>query len=262
MRRLRSRRRHRPRTPILPELVWLLLSAAIACGSPPVSTDHDLRQPAAEPPAQGELCADVGAVRLCWRAETPRLVPRVLPPGAAPPQGYRCGGAGAERVCEDRGRNASAFSCGTQRCLQQRPRMPDDGEWECVELSGVVYCHSRGAMAGASPGPADLGWLCGARARAAGGERICVDLDADRPSAEQTYRCRFELQQGVAVRSCATTRGLSLGSACAVGSACPDMLTCQAGLCLPTRPNPTCWLDVDCEAAERCTLGTCIPRSR
>ena len=92
-------------------------------------------------------------------SSTPVVVPRVLPDGPAPPSGWRCGGDGRERVCEDRNRNASSFDCGTQRCLQARPRMPDDGEWECVEISGVVFCHSRVDGAGMQAGPIDLGWL-------------------------------------------------------------------------------------------------------
>jgi hypothetical protein len=136
--------------------------------------------------------------------------------------------------------------------------MPDDGEWECVELSGVVYCHSRGTLAGASSGPMDLGWLCGPRRSGAVGERVCVDLDPDRPSSDSaSYRCRFELQHGVAARSCVSTRELLVGSTCRPDQKCAEGAACRAGLCLPARPAPACWLDRDCAEAERCVLGSC-----
>lgn len=237
----------------------LLLLAAGACSQPPPAPGP-LRQPAPEPAQPGALCADVAAQRVCWQAAEPSLVPRVVPEVPGPRDGWRCGGSGAERVCEDRGRNAGRFSCGSQRCLQLRPRMPDDGEWECVELHGAVFCHSRGPLAGMDSGPMDLGWLCGARRRAAGGERICVDLDADRPNPHEPFSCRYELQHGIAVRSCAAARGLVLGSACA-GQTCPEGTACRAGLCLPARPEPACWLDADCDAGERCVLGSCAQRS-
>jgi hypothetical protein len=193
-----------------------------------------------------------------------------LPAGAAPPHGFRCGGSGSDRLCEDRTRNGSAFVCGTQRCLQERPRMPDDGEWECVEMSGVVCCHGRGLVAGRAAGPTDLGWQCGPRRgapqappRSAGamprtdGERICVDLDPDRPPLATHRRCRFEPRMGMVQRSCTQTKALVAGDACKAADECPKGTRCEAGLCLPARPVPACWLDRDCETGSSCVLGSC-----
>jgi hypothetical protein len=193
---------------------------------------------------------------VCWRGDDAETVTRTLPGGAAPPHGFRCGGIGRERVCEDRNRNASAFVCGTQRCLQERPRMPDDGEWECVEISGVVFCHSRGTLAGMQSGPLDLGWICGARRGRTDGERICVDLDADRPDLTNR-RCRFEPHFGAPQRGCTPVQTLLVGDACTDSKACPAGSQCKAGLCLPARPEPACWLDRDCGEGARCVLGSC-----
>jgi hypothetical protein len=203
------------------------------------------------------LCADLADKRVCWRGDTVAIVPRALPDVPASPRGFRCGGEGRARVCEDRARNGNAFECGTTRCLQERPRMPDDGEWECVEMSGVVFCHSRGPMAGVRTGPIDLGWLCGARRGASDGERICVDIDADRPELASHRQCRFELNFGVQRRSCTPGKALIVGDACTDTAACPLGSSCEAGVCLPARPEPACWLDRDCGGVSRCVLGTC-----
>ena len=240
----------------------LLLTSAGACRDSAPTTSALTRYPAPEAWTPGQVCSDLGARRVCWRGATPVLVPRVLPEpgGPAPLQGWRCGGEGHERVCEDRGRNASGFDCGTQRCLQARPRMPDDGEWECVEISGVVFCHSRGDGAGMQAGPMDLGWLCGPRRGGAAGERICVDFDAERPSSSQAgmeHGCRFEPHFGMPQRSCTPARTLQVGSPCSPSSACPDGSRCSAGSCLPDRPEPACFFDRDCGGAARCVFGSC-----
>jgi hypothetical protein len=229
------------------------LTAAAARYAAPVAEDGD------------SGCADIADKRVCWRGATPEIVPRALPDVPATPRGFRCGGIGRERVCEDRARNGSAFDCGTTRCLQERPRLPDDGEWECVEMSGAVLCHSRGPVAGMQTGPMDLGWLCGARvggnegARVGGNEgaRICVDLDPDRPELATHRSCRFELRLGMQQRSCTRADKPIIGDACAASSACPSGSRCEAGLCLPARPEPACWLDRDCGEGSKCVLGTC-----
>lgn len=136
--------------------------------------------------------------------------------------------------------------------------MPDDGEWECVEMSGVVLCHSRGALAGMATGPMDLGWLCGARRGASDGERVCVDLDPDRPELASHRQCRFELQHGMPQRSCTPAQQRIVGDACRLDAGeCPKGSRCEAGVCLPARPEPACWLDGDCGDGARCVLGTC-----
>jgi hypothetical protein len=219
------------------------------------------REPAPEASTASDVCTDIAATRVCWRGETPVIAPRTLPESSAlaPPQGWRCGGTGRDRVCEDRARNGGGFDCGTQRCLQARPRMPDDGEWECVEISGVVYCHSRGEGAGMPAGPRDLGWLCGARHGGAAGERVCVDFDADRPPSTQAGEphCRFEPRFGAPQRSCTPTRALQVGSACSPPRACPDGSRCLEDLCLPERPEPSCFFDRDCGQGGRCVFGSC-----
>jgi len=141
--------------------------------------------------------------------------------------------------------------------------MPDDAEWECVEMSGLAFCHSRGAMAGVVRGPRDLGWLCGPRrgAAAKSGEEICIDTDPDRPTAatHKHYRhCRYEQQLGASIRSCVAGRSPIIGDACGADSACPKDSRCQDGLCLPERPQPACWLDADCGQDGRCALGSCV----
>ena len=275
--RVRARVRLGCRTGPASHALWaLLLSAAVACADTAPSTNAQTRYSVSEGAEQG-LCTDIAETRVCWRgAAMPVLVPRTVPRGAAPPQGWRCGtedAAAATRVCEDRGKNASAFVCGSQRCLQARPRMPDDGEWECVEMSGVVYCHSRGEAAGVAAGPRDLGWLCGARREGAAGERVCVDFDADRPTPLAAGRCRFELHVGMQQRSCTVApiaaaasvarvaRVASVarvGSPCDASTSCPEGSACRAGLCLPARPEPACWLDGDCGLGARCTFGSCV----
>lgn len=134
--------------------------------------------------------------------------------------------------------------------------MPDDGEWECVEISGVVFCHSRGNLAGMHSGPMDLGWICGARRGGVDGERICVDIDADRPDLTNR-RCRFEPHFGAPQRSCTPAQTPLVGDACKDSRTCPTGSHCNAGLCLPARPEPACWLDADCSAGSQCVFGSC-----
>jgi hypothetical protein len=102
-----------------------------------------------------------------------------------------------------------------------------------------------------------LGWLCGARRGAGEGERICVDIDPDRPELASHRHCRFELHFGVQRRSCTPGKASIVGDACTDAAACPAGSSCEAGVCLPARPEPACWLDGDCGDGSRCVLGTC-----
>jgi hypothetical protein len=242
-------------------LASLLLMAAVGCehqlgGSRPELTSFT-RAAAPEAERAGKLCSDFGELRVCYGDEGVARVARSVPAGLAPRAGYRCGGSGRARKCEDRAANGGGFECGTTRCLQLSPRMPDDGEWECVELSGLVYCHSRGPMAGVEAGPKDLGWLCGPRR--GHDEQVCIDTDADRPSDARFRSCRYEQRMGASIRSCVPARAAAIGDSCAAETECPKDSSCQAGLCLPRRPEPACWLDADCGAAARCALGSCTP---
>lgn len=236
---------------------WALLAALVSCRHAPPATSAATREPAPALDDADRACADLGDKRVCWQDGSAALVPRSVPSGAAPAHGFRCGGRGRERVCEDRMHNASAFACGTQRCLQERPRMPDDGEWECVEISGIVYCRSRSLFAGMQAGDMDLGWVCGARRGGAEGERICVDLDADRPDDTSRRHCRFEAHFGAPQRSCTNDRAPLVGDACNDARACPHGSRCETGLCLPAQPEPGCWLDRDCGEGAQCVFGSC-----
>lgn len=248
-------------------LATLLLMAAAGCEHE--SSDRQAGRQAAqlatfsrtlapEEDRPGQLCSDFGESRVCYEADNARRVTRTVPAGPEPAAGYRCGGAGAARSCEDRAVNGGNFECGTTRCIQLFPRMPDDGEWECVEMSGLTFCHSRGTMAGAERGPRDLGWLCGPRRGVADGEEICVDTSPDRPGDQRFRHCRYEQQLGATIRSCGSGKGAIIGDPCSEGSACPKDGTCQENLCLPRRPAPACWLDGDCEQGARCALGSCV----
>ncbi|MFO0567143.1 MAG: hypothetical protein U0263_15850 [Polyangiaceae bacterium] len=179
-------------------------------------------------------------------------VPRPSPPSVSR-QGFRCIGAGKERKCEDRGWQSDPFACSGEACTQGAPRMPDDGEWECADLDGVVLCHGGGAPAGVNPGAADVGWRCGAR-RGADGDRVCVDFAPDRPEPEP-WACRFHYEPGAIRRSCARGGRGPLGRDC--GPGCPFGSVCASGACLPLKPEPSCWIDRDCGPGQKCGFGTC-----
>ena len=269
MHRRRRRRRRFSRNETCLVLAILLLMAAAGCEHKSSSLDKAGRQAAqlatftrANAPEQdrpGQLCSDFGDSRVCYEADVARRVARSLPEGLVPSASFRCGGSGAARSCEDRAANGGTFECGTTRCIQLFPRMPDDGEWECVEMSGLTFCHSRGAMAGMATGPRDLGWLCGPRRGVAGGgEEICVDTAPDRPEDSRFRHCRYEQRLGATVRSCGAGRGSLIGDPCSADASCPKDSSCQEELCLPRRPAPACWLDADCGSGARCALGSCV----
>jgi hypothetical protein len=135
--------------------------------------------------------------------------------------------------------------------------MPDAGEWLCVEMDGVAYCKSEGEAAGVERGAADPGFVCGAR-RGHGDERICVDLSPDAPPESSAFRCRFSYATGRAERVCKPSDAPLIGARCAGGAPCPEAAWCVAGVCLPPRPEPACWLDADCGEGQRCRWGSCL----
>jgi hypothetical protein len=217
---------------------------------------------------RGLLCTDVGVTRrVCWGdsltgpgcSNGACVVERPVPAVAPDPDGWRCGGMAKGRVCEPRRRNSGAFRCESGQCVQSRPRMPDDGEWECVEMDGVVFCHFRAAAAGMVDGPVDVGWLCGERRGHKGGERICVDLAPDRPGPEADWRCAFEYTGGSVTRRCARSDRVQVDSACSGAVSCPRGSECVSDHCVPARPMPACWLDADCGQDAHCRWGTCAP---
>jgi hypothetical protein len=125
--------------------------------------------------------------------------------------------------------------CTSASCEQRAPRLPDDGEWECVELDGVVICRGGVPAAGVVAGPADPGWSCGPRRGSA--DRICVDLAPELPDgAIGGWRCRFTHERGER-RVCR-----------ADPTAAPPAPT-------PV-PKPSCWIDRDCGSGT-CRRGSC-----
>ena len=131
--------------------------------------------------------------------------------------------------------------------------MPNDAEWECVDMDGVTFCHGRGDAAGIVPAPIELGWLCGDGPAGP----VCVDFDADRPPLEPSYRCRIVYPHGVPERHCTRAVAARVGSPCDASVRCPAASSCQDGLCLPARPAPSCWFDAHCGNAGVCRWGTC-----
>lgn len=205
----------------------------------------------------GAACADLGELRVCWDAACPGgicAVPRAGLPDLPARGGWRCAGAGAARRCAERGALAGGFACQGDVCVQAHPRLPDDGEWTCAELAGAVLCAGGEPASGAVPGPPDEGWWCGPRRGKA--ERVCLDLDPDRPAAAG-WRCGFEhvpRDRRRCVR--APPAAPALGDACTGDAACPRGARCAGRRCLPVRPRAECWLDQDCGKG-RCVLGTC-----
>jgi hypothetical protein len=135
--------------------------------------------------------------------------------------------------------------CAAGSCEQRVPRLPDDGEWECVDLDGVVVCRGGVPAAGVVAGPPDPGWTCGTR-RGSGGprpassgpDRICVDLAPELPDgAARGWRCRFTHDHG--------ERRLCRADPAAAPPA-PEPL-----------PPPSCWIDPDCGAGT-CRRGSCV----
>jgi hypothetical protein len=230
----------------------------LGCGrSEPATVTERVATRALPAPATSDVgpnCADLHELRVCWGGDRrPTLVPRPVP-SPPPARGFRCWGVGAERKCEDRGWASDAFSCSGDSCTQNTPRLPDDGEWECADLDGVVVCHGGRPAAGVTPGAPDVGWRCGPR-RGAEGDRVCVDFSPDRPGPEP-WSCRFQYLPGVPRRACKKGGLGMLGRAC--GTGCPSGSVCQSGHCLPLSPNPSCWLDSDCDKGQKCTFGSCI----
>lgn len=184
-------------------------------------------------------------------------MPRPLPDGF-PAHAWRCAGQGAARRCEARSAQAGEFRCDDQRCVQERPRAPDAGEWLCTELDSAVYCLGVINAAGIEPGTRDPAFACGTRRGHAA--PICVDFNPDQPPQQPAWRCRFRYETGAAKRVCEPPQGTPaprLGAACKSTQECPRAALCADGFCLPPRPEPACWLDADCGDAAQCVWGSC-----
>jgi hypothetical protein len=213
----------------------------------------------------GASCADVEALRVCWDASGKplRVTPRRTPAPSPSSLGFRCSGQGSARRCVDREATASAFLCDPAGCTQAVARVPDDCEWECADSAGVVVCRGGERPAATPPGAADPAFVCGARrgtsagAGAATAERICVDVSPDFPHGERSgYRCRFDTTSGLSRRCERAPDAHGIGDACDVGHPCVSGLACAAARCVPFAPEPSCWLDRDCDKGA-CRFGSC-----
>lgn len=229
-----------------------------------IRVPDEIETPALED--RGALCADVADVRVCWDdapgsgRRAPIVVGRPLPRMSPPAAGFRCYGERAQRRCVDRGRNAGAFVCHGASCTQPRPRLPDDGEWECAEADGIVYCHSLGPAAGVAKADVDPNWMCGQRSSSTPSrERICVDLSPERPLPEGGWACRFDYVKAEGARVCERSSAPRAGTTCAAPSDCPPAMACVDQRCVPRdRPSPSCWFDSHCVAPGVCRYGTCV----
>ncbi|HET9930869.1 MAG TPA: hypothetical protein VFQ35_09290 [Polyangiaceae bacterium] len=249
--------------------IWLVALGLLACRartSPerlPITRAHSIRVPANDP---SRSCSDVQDARVCWAAEPGEglwVGERPLPgPNAADPRKYRCTGVGDQRECRLRADLAPPFRCREERCTQPLPRVPDDGEWECADLGGVVLCRGGGVPAGVARPSSDPGWRCGARRKSSTGERICLDLDPDYPGKRgESFRCHYDYEGAKLTRTCEPSRAPVIGTRCESKGACPADARCIGGICLPASFNPSCWGDLDCSGDERCVYGACAPRS-
>jgi hypothetical protein len=243
----------------------LLVFATGSCASKrPVAMSGSAAAPGEQD--RGALCGDVGGARACWGVDSAGegcaggvcSVPRSLPPGPAPPEGWRCDGMGQTRTCEERALNGAPWRCDAGQCAQDHPRMPDDGDWECVDMDGAVYCHGGRPAAAVVAGRPDRGWMCGPRGKGPPGERVCLDLAPDRPDEASLTECRFDYAQVAPVRRCKASSGARLGDACDDSRRCPSGASCVGERCLPPRPAPACWFDTDCDRGARCRWGTCV----
>jgi hypothetical protein len=240
-------------------LVAVVALVASGCDRPGAELASDWIASVPANADRGERCLDVGDRRACWDPACERgicAVERTLPGRALPEGGWRCWGAGQTRRCQPRRRGSSGFACRADgACTQRRPRLPDDGEWECTDRSGAVVCRGGIAAAGVVAGADDPGWLCGSGAPSFWGDRVCVDLSPDVPQEAGGWSCRFE-GDADATRLCVPSSAPRLAGPCDTPGACPDGSACIAGICLPPKPAPSCFLDSDC-ASGKCLFGSC-----
>jgi len=183
-------------------------------------------------------CAAVETLQVCWDGARPRVVKRAPPAPARGP----------------------AFTCVANHCEQRHPRMPDAGEWQCMDSAGATICVGGGRAAGVAPSAADSRWFCGARRGSEPDTRICVDLSPDFPDGHaRGWRCRT-LYDGPPRRACDRDPDAhTLAQTCEARRPCVDGSRCADGWCVPERPAPACWREEDCGDG-RCRFGSCLTR--
>jgi hypothetical protein len=211
-------------------------------------------------------CSDVGSVRICW-GQPERVEPGCgnwaclghrTEPEAPAAMGWRCTGAGADRICRPRSYGASPFVERDGARVQAHPRLPDDGEWTCTDSGGAVVCSGGQAPAGVAPSAADPGWFCGnRRGTRERPERVCVDFSPDLPQAPGPWRCRFEGEHRIRRVCVRDPSAHLLGDACSPSAPCLDGARCLRERCVPVQPTPSCIIDADCEPG-RCRFGSCL----
>ncbi|MBN8613909.1 MAG: hypothetical protein J0L92_25150 [Deltaproteobacteria bacterium] len=168
---------------------------------------------------------------------------------------------GEPPALEERSLRGGDFVCSAQTCTQRELALPDDGDWECMDQSGVVVCRGGHGAAGVHAGPADDTFVCGTIARDEERRRVCVDAQPDLPSAEG-WGCRYERDHegpfaNADVRRCTRDGAPRLGARCDA-QICPSGLVCREGRCALEREGlPECWLDDDCEGGTTCVLAHC-----
>jgi len=239
--------------------------AATACSKPEPGDPVHVRPLAAiEAPLEdpGTWCGELRRVRVCFAEACPGGV-CVFPrePLAERELEYRCTGTGVARVCRLRRELASPFQCARGRCIQQYPRLPDDGEWECSELAGAVLCRGGQPPSGVVRAQKDAGWWCGER-RGTRREQLCLDLDPDLPTGfAADWRCHFVRSGARSARVCEAGHVSRLGDECATEEDCPQGAQCVRNACIPRGRAPNCWKDSDCNAGN-CELGLCTTDPR
>ena len=181
-------------------------------------------------------CADVEALRVCWDGAGPHVVARATSTPKREP----------------------AFTCAAIHCEQRHPRMPDAGEWQCMDSAGATLCTGGERAAGVAPSAGAPGWFCGPRRGGDPGTRVCVDLSPDFPDGQaHGWRCRT-VYDGPARRTCDRDPDAhTLAERCDPRHPCVDGARCTDGWCVPERPAPACWQQEDCPGG-RCRFGSCL----
>ena len=142
----------------------------------------------------------------------------------------RCGSAGTARARASLKRappapaRGPAFTCAADHCEQRHPRMPDAGEWQCMDSAGATICM--------------------------GGER-----------ARPAWRPRPPTHAGSAVRAAAASRARASASICRPTFPMAARADGVAARCTTDRPRRACDRDPGAHTlAETCDARTPVRR--